>query len=225
MADRLSTGIIFFMVCIMKKIVNLFVIAVFAVACSPSTEITGAWKNPNSSAKVNSILVTALTGKANIRQTLENDLTAALQREGIQATKSFDIMPPTFTQGKEPDREELLKKINGTNVDAILTVALIDTETENRYVPGNVGYAPITRYRYYGRFWGYYTNWYPTLYSPGYYQEEKTYFLETNLYDAKTEELIWSAQSETYDPAGMKALSKELASVLMERMKKDGVIM
>jgi hypothetical protein len=207
----------------------LLIFSVFVLSgCAPSTEITGSWKNPQVSQKkvngINSILITSLTDKTNVRQTVENDLTNALQKEDVKAIKSIDILPPSFTEGKEPDKKVLLDKIKGTDVDAILTVALINKETENRYVPGPYDYRPMTRFGYYGRFWGYYNAWYPTLYSPGYYAEDKVYFMETNLYDADTEELLWSAQSESYNPNSLSDFSKEFASVVLKKMESDGVL-
>jgi hypothetical protein len=193
--------------------------------CSSSTEITGSWRNKNTPNEgINNILVTALTSKAAARQTVETDLANVLQKNGYKSMKSIDILPPSFTDGKEPDKEVILDKIKGNDIDAILTVALIDKETENRYVPGSTGYAPVPRFDYYGRFWGYYSTWYPTLYSPGYYTEDKVYFIETNLYDADTEELLWSAQSETYNPASLESFSKEFANVMVDQMATDGVL-
>jgi hypothetical protein len=176
----------------MKNILVLVSIVFFAFSCASSTEITGAWKNPKATPKIDRILVTALTSKANVRQIVENDLADVLQRGGVNSVKSFDLLPPTFTAGKEPDKEDLLKKVKGLNVDAILTVAFIDKETDNRYV--QVIMVTLLRhvFLYYGNFWGYYTNWYPTLYSPGYYVKDRIYFIETNLYDTRAQELLWS---------------------------------
>lgn len=209
----------------MKKIVSFLFLGTVLAACSASTEITGSWKNPAAATNnLSNILVTALSDNTPARQTVENDLAAALSQNGIKAEKSIDVLPPSFTKGDKPDKDVLLDKVRGTGVTAILTVALINKETENRYVPGNYGYEPIPRFGYYGRFWGYYTNWYPTLYSPGYYTEDKVYFIETNLYDANTEELLWSAQSETYNPNSLSTFSKEFAGVVIAKMKQDGVI-
>lgn len=193
--------------------------------CSPSTRITGTWKNPNSDAdSISSILVTALTSRANNRQTVESDLAAALNQKGVQALRSMDVLPPSFSNGDTPDKATLLSKIRGSGVDAILTVALIDKETENRFVPGNYGYAPMSRFGYYGQFWGYYSAWLPVVHSQGYYQQDKTYFLETNLYDAETEALIWSAQSETYNPSDLSSFSKEFARVILGKLEQEQII-
>ncbi len=196
-------------------------------ACKPSTEITGSWKNTNvdiAKNEISTILVTALTSRVNVRQTVEDDLAAALQKKGYKIVKSLDVMPPTFSNGEKPERKDLMAKISGTGADAILSVALLDKETDNRYVPGNYSYAPVPRFGYYRTFWGYYNNWYPMLSSPAYYEENKTYFIETNLYDAETEELLWSAQSETYNPQSLNSFAKEFAEVVVSKMEKDGVL-
>jgi hypothetical protein len=206
----------------MKKfwIIGLVLLA----ACSSSTQITGSWKNPAAKPAYNRIIVAALTTSVRARQTVENDLARELADNGIAVTKGFDVFPPSFTESKEPDKDAMLKKIRGENVDAIMTITLVDKETETRYVPGSYGYTPVTRYRWYGRFSGYYTNWYPTMISPGYYEENRVYFIETNLYDADTEELIWSAQSETYNPSDLSSFSAEFASIVVARMREDGVL-
>jgi len=199
-------------------------------ACSPNTTtITGSWKSNEdgaAAAGVRSILVTALTDRANVRKVVETDLAAALRNKGYEVRRSVDVMPITFRDGEQPSRDSLASKIKGTEVDAILTVALINQETDNRYVPGGASYAyqPWPRFGYYGTFWGYYNNWYPVLYSPGYYEETRTYFIETNLYHAGNERLIWSAQSETYDPAGLQIFSREFSQKVVTQMEKDGLL-
>jgi hypothetical protein len=208
---------------------RVFVIAIVLIyyGCKPSTEITGSWKNTNATAvagDVNTILVTALTDRVNARQIVENELAAALEQKNYRTIKSFDVLPPSFTDGKNLDKNELLSKIEGTASQAILTVALIDKDTETRYVQRNYGYAPIPRFGYYGTFWGYYNTWYPTLYSPGYYEEDKIYFIEINLYDAKTEQLLWSAQSETYNPSTLEGFAENFAKVVVAKMEADGVL-
>jgi hypothetical protein len=205
----------------------IVVILIVSWGCKPATEITGSWKNSNATGaagNINTVLVTALTDRVNARQTVENELAEALEKRGYKTIKSLDVLPPTFTESKDPDKAQLLSKIKETGAEAILTVALIDKETETRYVPGNYGYAPLPRFGYYGTFRGYYNTWLPRLYSPGYYEEDKVYFIETNLYDAKTEELLWSAQSETYNPSTLAGFSEDFAEAVVAKMEDDGLL-
>jgi hypothetical protein len=210
----------------MRKYILYIIGGACLASCSAATEITGSWKNTDATAdghRIGTILVTALTPKTHVRQTVETDIAAALMENGYQTVKSLDVMPP-FTEGKTPDKNELFSKITETRADAIMTVALIDKETETRYVPGNAGYAPVPRFGYYRTFWGYYNTWYPMMYSEGYYEEDKVYFIETNIYDARSEELLWSAQSETYNPSSLKDFSEEFADVVVSRMERDGLL-
>lgn len=210
----------------MKKYIAIF-ISLCLGACSAGTEITGSWRNSEAQSladDIHTILVTALTPRANARQSVENDLATALQKKGYQTIKSIDVLPPTFRDSEAPDKTELLSRIEETGADAILTVALIDEDTESRYVPGSYGYAPYPRFGYYGTFWGYYNTWYPTLHSPGYYEEDKVYFIETNLYDAETEQLLWSAQSETYNPKSLPRFANDFAEVVVTRMVKEDLL-
>ncbi|MCJ8165613.1 hypothetical protein MKJ04_12245 [Pontibacter sp. E15-1] len=192
--------------------------------CVPTTRITATWKNPEAGTQnFDKIVVAALTDNVRARQTVETDMQMQLQQRGITASRSIDLFPPTVREGG-PDMNQLLQKIKNQNYDAILTVALIDEDTETRYVPGTYGYTPVTRFGWYGRFRGYYTYWYPTLYDPGYYTEEKIYFLETNLYDASSEDLLWSAQSRSYSPASLRKASETLAQLTASRMAQEHLI-
>jgi hypothetical protein len=210
---------------VMKTLVVFFIITGF-VACKPATKITGSWKNMNvSPSSLNVVLVTAITARANARQTVEDDLASALEKKGFKTIKSIDVMPPSLTDGELPDKKQLSSKIEEVGADAILTVALINKETETRHAGGNLNYVPMARFGYYGTFWGYYNNWLPAMYAPGYYSEDKVYFIETNLYDAKTQQLLWSAQSETYNPEGLKRFAKEFANVVVTKMQQDEILM
>jgi hypothetical protein len=207
----------------MKKLMVLVLVACLT-ACGPATQITGSWKNPNQHAKkFNSVMVMTLTQNLEARQTVENDLAAALNANGIKTLKGMESIPPGFLDEKEFDKQALLEKIKKTGAEGIITITLINRETETRYVPGSYGYTPVTRFGYYGRFSGYYTTWYPTIYSPGYYEQNKIYFMEVNLYDAASEDLLWSAQSETYNPNSIAQFSKEFAEVIVNKMREDRV--
>jgi hypothetical protein len=70
----------------------------------------------------------------------------------------------------------------------------------------------------------YYSNWNPYLSAPRYYDNRKIYYLETHLYDAHAEELIWAAQSETYDPLNINDFLKGYIKSIYKQKVKDGLI-
>lgn len=210
----------------MKKInlVFTFLILVFAVSCSPSTKIIGSWTGPNTPTEpYKSIFVTGITDNLVARQAFENDIDSQLEARKVTAVSSFDIIPPGF-KATEANKEAVLNAIREGGSDAILTVALLDQTSETRYVPGTTMYSPMGYGGYYGRFYGYYSYYNPVMYDPGYYSTDKKYYLEMNLYDAKTETLVWSAQSETTNPSSIETFSRTFSEMVVNRLIKDGLI-
>lgn len=210
---------------IITTYVSLFACLIIG-ACSTSTRITGSWKDPAvdaSTGERKSVLITALSRNIEVRTKLEDALAAKAAERSIKAVKGSDIFTPDFFH-ELPNRNELIAQIRQTGVDAILTVSLIDTESETRYVRGSTRYAPMPVYSWYGGFYSYINYWHPIMYDPGYYVTEKTYFLETNLYNAETGRLIWSAQSETVNPTSIDAFAAEYPEVLLKRMVEDGLM-
>ncbi|GHA73969.1 hypothetical protein GCM10007389_29480 [Pontibacter akesuensis] len=193
--------------------------------CVPSTQITGTWKSPQATAKTfNNVVVAAMTDDVQARQTIENQLEEQLQARGIKVTKSINLFPPSTMQGTESPADMMLDRITSDGYDGILTVAVVDQETDTRYVPGTTAYAPISRFGYYNTFRGYYGYMSPTLYRPGYYTKEKIYFLETNLYDTSNENLVWSAQSKSYDPASLTSFADTFSEITVKQMAKENII-
>lgn len=185
----------------------------------------GSWKSPEIAAQnYQRIVVAALTDNVLARQEVENDLQLQLQQRGIEATRSIDLFPPSAATRGGSDVNLLLERIKENGHDAILTAALVDEQTETRYVPGNMGYHPMSRFMWYGSFRGYYNFWHPTLYQPGYYTEDKVYYLETNLYDADTDRLVWSAQSKSYSPRSLRRAASKFAELTVQKMTEDNVL-
>lgn len=211
---------------IFKKSFLCITIAAMLGACSTPTMVSSSWRKPNATANnFHNIFIAALTKEVSTKQSVESGLETLLQQKGLTVEKSVDVFPPTFTTQTGQQRQMVMSQIQRTNADGILTVALLRRETESHYVPGGGGYwNPGLRYGYYNNFWSYYNNWYPQIYSPGYYDQTKVYYIETNLYNAKTEELIWTAQTRTYDPTSTESFLKGYVNAIYDRMVKDGLV-
>ncbi|WP_375582791.1 hypothetical protein [Cyclobacterium xiamenense] len=144
-----------------------------------------------------------------------------IQTQGISVFGSFEIMPTGF-KAKEADKEEILSKIKKLGSEAILTVTLLDQTNETRYVPGMTTYAPMG-VGYYGRFWSYYNQYNPYMYDAGYYTTDKNYYLEANVYDARTEDIVWSSQSESTNASSLDQFSKAFSASVVKQLMKDGI--
>jgi len=143
----------------------------------------------------------------------------------LEAETSYDVFPATFTKDTAPSREIILAKVRELKCDLIFTIALFDSKTETKYVPGSTSYyAPYPAYGYYGGFGSYYCYYSPTVYSPGYYTTDKVYYLEANLFDTDSEKILWSVQSETYNPEDLKEFSAEYSELMIYQANKDRIV-
>jgi hypothetical protein len=191
------------------------------VSCGPSQKVTSSWRNPQvtSTPAYKKVFITALVSNPNYRSIIERDLAAAAKANGLQTVSGMDVFPATFSSNNQVSKEEVLQRIKAAGADAILTVALVDKQSETRYVPGTTTYMPHMGY---GGFGGYYGYAYGAYYSsPGYYTEDKTYFMEARLFDVASENMIWSAQSEAYNPSKIDKFSKDYTAMLVDRMQQD----
>ena len=66
---------------------------------------------------------------------------------------------------------------------------------------------------------------YSTVYSPGYYVNTTSYFVESSLFNTESESLLWTGQTETTDPASVKKESGFFAEVVVTQMLTDGAIL
>lgn len=212
----------------MKKILALIMLAAVVAAvssCSPSMRITGNWINKEvlPGKKYKKVFLFPLTSDLNAKQTIENSQSVAARDCGLEVVKSSEILTPDFMKSK-PSKEAVLNKIKATGCDAIFTSALIDSKADTRYVPGTTAYAPYPAFGYYGNFAGYYGMYDPFMYDPGYYVTDKTYFIESNLYDVASGAIVWSVQSEAYNPKNLKKFSDEYAILLVDKLQQEGLL-
>lgn len=199
------------------------------ISCGPTQKITSSWINPEikERPKYTKIFIMAMAQNQSYKATIEQDLAYAANAKKLQVIKSSEFFQPNFTSSGSNtpvDKEEILKKVREAGCDVIMTVALVDKKSETRYVPGTTTYSPYMGYGGMGAygFGGYYGYAYPSMYStPGYYTEDKTYFMQANLFDAASEKLIWAAQSEAYDPTKISTFSRDYADLLVERLNRD----
>lgn len=206
----------------MKAIKCLGIIALFLAGCT-SSRITSSWKEENvSPKKYDKILVLGLIRETDrtIRENMENHLVGDLQALGYNAVSSLkEYGPKAF---EKMDEEAALATLNKSGVDAVVTIVLLDKEKEKRYVPGHINYSPYGYY--YNRFWGYYGTMNRRIYEPGYYVTDTRYFWESNFYDMSTQKLLYSVQTQSFDPASSESLGHEYGRLIVKNMVKNNVV-
>jgi hypothetical protein len=80
---------------------------------------------------------------------------------------------------------------------------------------------PAPHYRHLGRA---YPGVYGYVHEPGYNVTHKYVRLENNLYEIKTETLIWSSASETINPESANEVIESLCKAVMKSLRANGLI-
>jgi hypothetical protein len=200
----------------------LLMTVAWALGCGSSVQMTGQWvdKTAFQPGKYSSMFIAVMSQNIGVKKAFEDNLASEAAAHGIKAVKSSDFFKPNFTTENAGNKEAILARVRELGLETIFTVALKDQKTDTRYVPGE-SYTPAP---YYGGYWGYYSYTYQTVYSPGYYTTDKTYYLESNLYDVATEKLLWSFQSETINPGKAEEVAQDYTNMLLDALDKNGLL-
>ena len=202
-----------------------YVVGLFAfllLGCGPSQRITSTWMNAEykQGKPYSKMYIAAFVKDPHTRAHLEEEMGKAALNNGFQIERSLDYFPPTFSKTLPPAKDAMSDKIKELGCDLTFTITLVDKTSETRYVPGSTGfYGPYMGYGFHFR--GFYSYWYPYIYDPGYYVTDKTYFMEGNIFDAKTGMLIWSVQTETLNPSSIEKFSRDLVKMIFEKAIAD----
>ena len=205
------------------RIFSLLVLSITMWGCGPTQKITGSWASPEATSKgpYNKVFVVVLSPNPTANYDIEAQMANTLISRGFKVLRSADIFPPKFSITQDLTREQLTEAISKRGCDAVLMLSLLDSREVESYNPGTV-YAPVN-YGYYGSYYGYYNHYYPQVYSPGYYSVDKTYYLETNLYDLAGDILLWSVQSEARNPKDINTWFKSYSNMLISHLKSKGL--
>ncbi|MEA1949716.1 MAG: hypothetical protein U9N83_20780 [Thermodesulfobacteriota bacterium] len=189
---------------------------VLIIACA-GTKLTHTQVDESREGKpVSNILVIGVTykEKEKVRRSFEDRFVAHLRAAGVEAISSGDaISIPTDLM---LEKDEILKAVNKFNNDAVIITHVLGKDEKEFYTPParsrSRGY-----YGYYGRAFGY-------AHGPGYTSTNTFYRLATNLYDVKTEKLIWSGTSETLNPGSVKQMIDDVIKVVIKDLQKNNLI-
>lgn len=212
----------------MKKfliIIATVALPLFFAACS-STQVTSSWKSPDapsSAAAYRKVMVVALLSDKNrgLQEVMETQLVNELTSKGISAASYYQTYGPKSFKNESQAKRQL----RNSGADAVMTIVLLDKTKEKNYVPGSVTYEPWGWGPYYGHFWGWYNYYYGRIYTPGYYTVNTNYYWESNLYDLANDKMVYSVQTQSFDPSSAVSLSKEYAHKIVGDMMKQGVLL
>lgn len=202
----------------MRHSILLLATAAIALAACSTTRTIGEWRDPAyTGGPFQSVLVIGVSDRDAARRQFEDRFVSALEAAGTEAVASHRLLG-TDTK---IDEASVRDAIAGRDIGGVIVTHLIGVDEETVYHPPT--WQPGWPY-YYGGFYGYYSRVYNYVYEPGYYTRHTLVRLETNLYDAAKENLVWSMQSETVDPESVASIIGSQIDLAVEQLAQAGLI-
>lgn len=215
----------------MKKILIALICVLFA-SCGSNTSIVSSWRDPNaalSKEQFKKVLIVALAKDESTRRATENRI----------ASINPKVLNPSYNylnqQNLNLTQEQKISIVQSEGFDGAITLRFIRADKQTEYVPGTANYYggmgyPGMGYGYVGGygmgygagFGGWYGAYAPAYYTPGYYQENVYYYIETNIFDLKNNKLVWSATTKSLDVSDINTTIDEIMEACVQQMRADG---
>jgi hypothetical protein len=173
---------------------------VTALAACASTLLTSVWVDTErAGGAYRRILVVGLAERLGNRAVFEHDFAARLAERGAAGVPGTDAFPDLV----DFDRRRAVEWARANALDGVLISRLVDVREERRYVPPEVRYdLLVDRVE-------------PVVVAPGMVQTDRTFVIETSLFDARDGKLVYAATSETFNPSSDPRAARELADALV----------
>jgi len=185
-----------------------------------SVSMVSSSKAPNATTtNYKAFLVVGISDNWQMRQIFEEVMAVELRKKGLSATASY-----TVTGVKEKlSRELIVKAVQATAVDAVITTRIADTK---RTTTKNVGYVMTDRtIDGYANLYGTGTVSMATFdLKPVEITTATTTALESHLFDTSTQNLVWTGMTNAVDPQGIITASEKFAGVVITTLGKEGLI-
>jgi hypothetical protein len=190
-------------------------------SCS-TTNITSSWKAENAATRIyRNVMVWAILPEKDsmIRNQMETHLVNDLVEKGYHVVSSLDVYRSKAY--KKLTAQEIVDEFKKTGVDAVITIALLNKEREDKYYPAGIINQPVNNM---GKLDNYYSTVYEKIFTPGYYISTTSYFWEAGLFEVADNKLIYAVRTKSFDPSTTETLAHENGKTILKDMLKKKVI-
>jgi len=200
-----------------NKLISLFTLSflLIIISCSQSTRLTDVYTDETFSGKeFKKVLVLGLTKDDWKQKVYENEFRALLVDYNVEVLTAWQELP----KGEQLNKETFEKYFKDKNVDAVL-VAIEGGESTDKTLYSGGGSSHV-----YVGFYGFYASTASFYFNSEYLAEEKIVHMRTNLYETKDAKLIWSAKSQSYEPANTGDIIKAVSNNVVGELNRLGYI-
>jgi len=175
---------------------SLLLLCFLVMTGCAATRIQQVWRDESyQGGRLGSVLVIVLVSNPTARMKFESEFVKHFKQRGIKAVESFRSLEMETLTGKGA-RDAVVETMRASGYDAVLLTRVVDRDTKEDIIPGMT---ITTGFGYAGSYAGasYVFSGPSAPTTQGYSHEREFLGLETSLFSASTEKLIWSARSET----------------------------
>ncbi len=198
----------------LKSIVALSLIIISA-GCS-AVSVNTLKPNP-STAKLDRILIIAMTNQYDTRTMYEEELSYRLREKGYNMFSSINV---DKNKKNLYTKEEILQLIEDKNVDGVITMSLKDIATKDRYSYSG-GYMDGA-YNQPNYFFNYIDNLYGV--NTWSYQTQQTVVVEANLFDAHNKTLIFQIEATVKNADGAEDRAADFCGSFAKSFDSSGLL-
>lgn len=204
------------------RLLSTMLLCGLAAACSNTTTTT-TWASPNASRMTFfRPVVLFVSHDAAIRRLAED----RMAKELPGAKQAYLVIP----EDKLKDTDFVKQIMRETRTDGVIIMRVVGIEQRlpaARYGVPVAAFAVsspsellITRP---ANLWSYWGSAWDRIYDPGYYYGDQLITVQSSVYSAPDEELLWAGVSQTLNPSSLKDLIDDVVDESMDEMKDEGL--
>lgn len=207
-----------------KKLLYLTLIGLM-LACSTSTKLVNVWVDPDLTSEpiepFKKVLVIARIKDGTTNRVVEDKIISTIK---TPALPSYAFLLPSDTNQVAVDA-----KLKADGFDGLITMRLIDVNETLNYQQGSSGYYGGAYGGGYGGYYGGYYGGRPGGYygyysTPGYYTQDKTFYVETSIFSLKINKLLWSGTTTSLNPTQLDTTLDQIIYAIRKDLIKEGLI-
>lgn len=198
------------------RLILIAAAAALLAACAAPSRLVDSWQDGDyRGAPLRRLLVIGFGEDGAGRRLFEDELVRALKAQGVDAVPSY-----AFASGvHEADVDRVREVVAQSAADGVLATRLAGVDRRVVTTPGQVVPTMVYRRGYYG--------YYPStvlVHSPPTTRGYDVVRVESNLWQADGERLVWSGATENDDPATAHRGSRPLAETIVRVLRERGLI-
>jgi len=194
-----------------------FMVMLLTVSCA-STKTLNVWKDEEQRQKLGKTLVIAVAELDFMRNHFENVLALRLGDHGIDAIPSNKIIPQL---GAKPDREVIAAKVRELGVEYVLVARTVNKDEYSQLIPEGVYLVPAG---YYSGWNSFYSDSFSMASVPGTAYDADFFTMVTNIYDVRSEKLVWSYISRTKVETSREGAINPFIETIMKQLEKSQLL-